>query len=59
MMQLVCKDAKMEGYSYVEAYPFIDANFEYQYHGTIGMYLKNGFEVYDTRKWFQIMRKPL
>ena len=40
----VCQDAKNDGYEQVEAYPLSDTNSEFQYHGTLRMYEKNGFK---------------
>lgn len=59
MLEKACKDAKEEGFAYVEVYPLTDINFEWQYHGTIKMYEKYGFEVFSKTKWFHIMRKTL
>ena len=55
----VLEDARKEGYSYVEAYPFSDKSFAYQYHGPIRLYEKHGFETYSEKSWFVIMRKEL
>lgn len=59
MLDKVCQDAKEDGYIYIEAYPFSDVNFSYQYHGTISMYERHGFELYAEREWMHIMRKKL
>ena len=59
MLEKVCRDSEEEGYMYVEAYPFLDTDFAYPYHGTIGMYKRNGFVLYAERKWITIMRKSL
>lgn len=55
----VCRDAKKDGYRYVESYPFSDKNFEFQYHGPKYLYEKHGFETVAKKDWFWIMRKEL
>lgn len=59
IMEKVLSDAKEEGYSYVEGYPFVDKNFIWQYRGPVRLYEKHGFEMYGKRSWFYIMRKAL
>lgn len=53
------RDAAKEGYTYVETYPFADTKFEFQYHGTIGMYERNGFTEAADLKYVKIMQKRL
>ena len=55
----VCADAKAEGYEYVEAYPFGDENFAFQFHGTTKMYLKNGFNQVADFGFVHVMEKKL
>lgn len=59
ILDRVCRDAKEEGYKYVESYPFSDKKFEYQYRGPIYLYEKHGFETMKEGEWFRIMRKKL
>lgn len=59
IMERVLEDARKEGYSCVEGYPFSDKNIEYQYKGPVRLYEKYGFELYADRSWFYIMRKAL
>lgn len=58
-MEKVLSDAKEEGYSYVEGYPFADRNFIWQYHGPVRLFEKFGFEMLEKKSWFYIMRKAL
>ena len=55
----VCEDAAKEGYTAVEAYPFADKGFEYQYHGTYSMYQRNGFLEAADLQYVKVMRKTL
>lgn len=59
IMEKVLSDAKEEGYAYVEGYPFVDRNFIWQYRGPVRLYEKYGFELYEEKSWFYIMRKAL
>ncbi len=59
VMEKVLADAKEEGYSYIEGYPFSDENFSYQYKGPFKLYKKYGFQLYRKEDWFYIMRKEL
>lgn len=59
IVRQVLADAKKEGYLYVEAYPFTDKNFAYQYRGPVRLYEKHGFEIYRQLERFYIMRKVL
>lgn len=58
-LEQVCKDAKQEGYEYVEAYPFGDSNMEFQFHGTSTMYEKNGFHQVADFEFVKVMTKKL
>ena len=55
----ICEDAKREGYTYVEAYPFSDRNFPWQYHGPAALYEKHGFACVQENPGFRILRKKL
>lgn len=59
LLERVCKDAAEEGYTCVEAYPFADEKFEFQYHGTVNMYERNGFAEAADLKYVKLMRKSL
>lgn len=54
-----CEDALTEGYSYVEAYPFSDLSFPWQYHGPVKLYESHGFELLAEKSFFKLMRKKL
>lgn len=53
----VCEDAKNDGYERVEAYPFANTNMEFQFHGTINMYLKNGYSPIADFQFIKVMEK--
>ncbi len=59
IVERVCEDAKNDGFDYVEAYPFLDRNFEYQYHGPVHLYESHGFERLADKSDFCIMSKRL
>lgn len=59
VMERVLADAKEEGYSYVEGYPFSDTERGYQYRGPVRLYEKYGFMIYRKQDWFLIMRKEI
>lgn len=59
MLDKVCEDAKIDGYSFVEVYPHADTKYEYQYHGPIRLYKKHGFEMLCQGDWLCVMRKRL
>ena len=59
IIDVVCADAKAEGYSFIEAYPFSDTSYEWQYHGPIKLYESHGFERLAEKSFFHIMRKKL
>lgn len=57
VMEQVLKDAKAEGYRYVEGYPFINRGLEYQYRGPVRLYEKYGFEMCRAGERVYVMRK--
>lgn len=59
LLNRVCEDAVQDGYTCVEAYPFADEKFEFQYHGTSRMYERNGFSEAADLKYVKVMRKNL
>lgn len=59
LLERVLEDAEKEGYDFVEAYPFRDENFPWQYHGTKRMYEKFGFEEVKRLEWATIVRKRI
>ncbi len=59
LLERVCEDAARDGYSCVEAYPFADKKFEYQYHGTAGMYERNSFFEIADLNYVKVVRKNL
>ena len=59
VMEQVLKDAKAEGYRYVEGYPFINRELEYQYRGPVRLYEKYGFEMCRAGERVYVMRKTV
>lgn len=59
IIEYIINTAKEEGFSYVEAYPFSDRSYEYQYHGPVRLYEKHGFKVMAEKSWFYIVQKEL
>lgn len=59
IIERVCEDAKKEGYTFVEAYPFLDMDFKYQYHGPVRLYESHGFSRIADKSWFCIMSRIL
>lgn len=59
LLERVCEDAARDGYSCVEAYPFSDKQFEYLYHGTSGMYGRNGFVEIADLGFVKVVRRNL
>lgn len=59
LLDRIVQDAKEEGFSYVEGYPFTDREFAYQYHGPVPLYEKHGFQMIARRDWFCIMQKKI
>ncbi len=59
LLHQVCEDAVRDEYNYVEAYPFGDKEFPYQYHGTAKMYKQNGFLEVADLKYVKVMQKKL
>jgi ribosomal protein S18 acetylase RimI-like enzyme len=57
LLDKVCLDAADGGYEYIEAYPFV--NDEYNFHGSKSMYEKNGFTVCGNENECIIVRKYL
>lgn len=59
LLERVCRDAARHGYALVEVYPFADEKFEYQYHGTSGMYQRNGFVKVADLNYVKVLQKRL
>ncbi len=59
IIEQICKNAKEEGYKYVESYPFVDVDFPYQYRGPLRLYEKHGFSMIQKGDDIYIMRKQL
>ncbi len=58
LLRFVCEDAKQDGFSYAEAYPF--AHNEYHaYHGPVSLYENAGFQYCDKIEGCKIYRKKL
>ncbi|MBQ4620913.1 MAG: GNAT family N-acetyltransferase [Clostridia bacterium] len=58
LLEHVCKQAKDEGYEYVEAYPFAH-NENHAYHGPVSMYEKAGFVKAGEIEGCIVFRKKL
>lgn len=59
LLNRICEDAARDGYDYIEAYPFADGKFEFQYHGTSRMYERNGFVEAADLKYVKVMQKKV
>lgn len=60
LLNRICKDAKEEGYRYVEAYPVKDGGYMgMAFTGPLHLYEKYGFVVCDRQNNTVIMRKQL
>ena len=59
IVEKVIAEAKKEGFAYMEAYPFADKDFAFQYKGPFRLYEKHGFSLYRRLPDFYIMRKTL
>lgn len=60
-LEVVCEDARSEGYLYIEVYPFLDEQLPYPYKGPIRLYAAHEFTMYQKKPelGFGIMRKKL
>ena len=58
LLEYVCKDAKVDGFDLVEAYPFAN-NENHAYHGPLSMYKKYGFEFCRQIEGCMVCRKIL
>ena len=60
LLEQICKDAKLAGYEYIEAYPVKNENGnDMNYHGHYSMYEKNGFSFVKEFKYGCMVRKKL
>jgi GNAT superfamily N-acetyltransferase len=59
LLKTLCEDAKINNYSYVEAYPSVGEFIERNYHGPFSMYEKIGFILQDNRAGETVVRKYL
>ena len=58
LLEYVCKDAKVDGFEFVESYPFVhDEN--HAYHGPLTMYKKVGFQLFREIEGCIVCRKIL
>ena len=58
LLQKICADAKADGYEYIEAYPFTLNEYN-QYHGSLSLYKRQGFEAGGETCGCTIVRKYL
>lgn len=60
MLERAIKDAKADGYEFMEAYPNKEeTDMYYNYVGPLGLYKKFGFEPFIETKWRLVLRKKL
>ena len=60
LLERVCDDAFLEGYDFVEAYPYVESGYQSSdFGGYIAMYQKAGFVIYLETIKGPIMRKVL
>lgn len=59
LLQIACKDAMAEGYQYMEAYPFADLAYDYQYRGPYKLYSDMGFIEVADLQYVKVLRKRL
>ena len=59
LLKKVCLDAATEEYDYIEAYPGTNKTSNRSYHGSFGIYMRNGFTVHKTLDDEAIVRKYL
>ncbi len=59
LLTRIIDDARKEGCSCVEGYPFSDRTLEYQFHGPIRLYEAHGFRMIAEKGRFCIMQKKL
>lgn len=59
LLDRVYRDAEKDGYTAVEAYPFSDNQYDYQYHGTFEMYTRSGFSEIADLNYVKVMHKLL
>lgn len=60
LLEQVIKDAKQDGYDYIESYPNkSESDIYYNFVGPIGLYKKFGFELYGETENRIILRKKL
>jgi len=59
LLKTLCADAKIDNYSYIEAYPSVGGFKELNYHGPISMYEKLGFILQDNTTGETVVRKYL
>ena len=60
LLDQVIKDAKQEGYDYIECYPNkTESDIYYNFVGPMGLYKKFGFELYSETENRLVLRKKL
>lgn len=59
LVERVCADARADGKLAVEAYPFSDEQFAWQYRGPRKLYEHHGFTLLAQHEWLLVMRKLL
>lgn len=60
LLNKVCEDARAQGYTYVEGYPANDGGYDgIAFTGPMRLYEKLGFEVYEQKEDYAIVRKKL
>ena len=60
LLERVCTDAALDGFDYVEAYPYKETSFQSSdFGGHYEMYRKNGFQIFLETDLGLVMRKKL
>ncbi len=60
LLEHVCQEAKLDGFDYVECYPYKESSYQSSdFGGHYEMYLKNGFIVSNEARQGLVMRKYL
>lgn len=59
LYERIYQDSILEGYHYLEAYPFSDQSLDFQFHGSRHMYEEKGFEEVGDLQYMKIMRKKI
>lgn len=59
IVETICDIAQNEAFAFIEAYPFKDKSFAYQYHGPVHLYEQHRFKMIAEKSYFYIMQRKL